>query len=303
MLGCLLAFGAACALADCKSSRRPGLVLVLELDPTAVLAEAPRPELLRRSADILRRRLEAARIEAEVSTPPEREVVRVVLYGQVDAARVKGLLLRPGKLEFRLVDDRQTLLANLDAELPDGVVKDTAAYEGPGHQPVKDHHLRATGPRALARERLLGFMQQVPGLEQHVIALEGREHRGAWEFRTHLLKKEVVLSDAHVAEARVVMDEHTGRPDIMVTFTEEGAARFEKATREHVKERIAILVEGEVTSTPIIQEPILGGKVRVSMGGSDLETALAEATELASVLQAGALPASLRLLEEQHLGP
>ena len=69
-------------------------------------------------------------------------------------------------------------------------------------------------------------------------------------------------------------------------------------TGAHVDERIAIVLDGEVVSAPVVREEIRG------RGSIDLAGAqMAEANDLALVLRAGALPAPLAIMEERTVGP
>jgi preprotein translocase subunit SecD len=68
-------------------------------------------------------------------------------------------------------------------------------------------------------------------------------------------------------------------------------------TKNHVNERLAIVLDNEVISAPNIETPILGGS-GVITGGFSSE----EANELAMLLRSGALPAPLEVLEERTVG-
>jgi hypothetical protein len=65
-----------------------------------------------------------------------------------------------------------------------------------------------------------------------------------------------------------------------------------------VGEPFAIVLDGKVLSAPVIQEPITGGSGQIS--GSFTVT---EATSLAALLRADALPAALTVIEERTVGP
>lgn len=62
--------------------------------------------------------------------------------------------------------------------------------------------------------------------------------------------------------------------------------------------RLAIILDGKVLSAPNINEPIIGGEGIIS-GSFTVE----QATELALMLRAGALPAPLKVIEERTIGP
>jgi preprotein translocase subunit SecD len=75
---------------------------------------------------------------------------------------------------------------------------------------------------------------------------------------------------------------------VLFDLTKEGADLFGKITTELVGRQLAIVLDREVISAPTIREPITGGSGRIT--GSFTEQ---EAKDLATVLNAGALPVSL----------
>lgn len=103
----------------------------------------------------------------------------------------------------------------------------------------------------------------------------------------------VRLTGDAIARARAVYDTG-GQTSIgqgwMIVFdlTKQGADRFAKVTTELVGRQLAIVLDREVISAPAIREPITGGSGRIT--GSFTEQ---EAKDLATVLNAGALPVSL----------
>ena len=89
----------------------------------------------------------------------------------------------------------------------------------------------------------------------------------------------------------------SNEPIVQVTFNEEGAALFEKITTEHVGEQVAIFLDGESISEPVIREPISGGTATIS--GDFTPT---EARELVRNLNFGALPVPITLANTQTIG-
>jgi preprotein translocase subunit SecD len=65
-----------------------------------------------------------------------------------------------------------------------------------------------------------------------------------------------------------------------------------------VGRNLAIILDNIVYSSPVIREPIAGGRASIS-GGFTFE----EARDVARVLRAGALPAPLNVMEERTVGP
>ncbi|MBZ0215816.1 MAG: protein translocase subunit SecD, partial [Fimbriimonadaceae bacterium] len=78
----------------------------------------------------------------------------------------------------------------------------------------------------------------------------------------------------------------------------QGGKRFAVATQANVGRPFAIVLDNEVVSAPVIQQAILGGSGQIS-GNFSVE----EASDLAILLRAGALPAKLTIVEERTVGP
>lgn len=85
---------------------------------------------------------------------------------------------------------------------------------------------------------------------------------------------------------------------VVIQFDQQGGNRFAKLTSENVGKQFAIILDGQVISAPVIQDPILGGVSEIS-GNFTPETA----QQLAISLQSGALPVDLTVVEERTVGP
>ena len=114
----------------------------------------------------------------------------------------------------------------------------------------------------------------------------------------YLVKKRAVLTGAYLTDARVQIDSQYNEPYVSITFDKKGARLFERITAQNVKKRLAIVLDNNVYSAPVIQEKIAGGEARIT-GNFTTE----EARDLAIVLRAGALPAPVKILEERTVGP
>lgn len=113
-----------------------------------------------------------------------------------------------------------------------------------------------------------------------------------------LLKKQAVLSGEMLDNAKMTIGGTSPQPFVSISFTKEGARRFEQITAENVGKRLAIVLDGRIHSAPVIKSAISGGKAVIE--GSFTDT---EASDLAIVLRAGALPAPVYFAEERTVGP
>ena len=112
-----------------------------------------------------------------------------------------------------------------------------------------------------------------------------------------VLKKEAVLTGEYITDANVQFDSY-GQAYVGMTFNTRGARIFEDLTGANIKKRLAIVLDENVHSAPVIQDRIAGGKASIT-GQFTTE----EAHDLAVVLRAGSLPAPVTILEERTVGP
>ena len=114
----------------------------------------------------------------------------------------------------------------------------------------------------------------------------------------YLVQKKVLLTGRDLATARVSIDQNTSEPYVSVDFNAAGAKAFADLTDANVGRRLAIILDGNIHSAPQIRERIPSGRAQITGGFSS-----DEATDLAIVLRAGALPAPVQVLEERTVGP
>ncbi|QMT59693.1 protein translocase subunit SecD [Legionella sp. PC997] len=132
-----------------------------------------------------------------------------------------------------------------------------------------------------------------------------------------LLKRQVVLSGDSITSAVSSYDQQTATPAVQIQLGGGGESLFTKVTRENIGKRMAIVyvetknsiqtvngVEKRVThreerviSAPVIQNA-LGNNFQIT-GLTDSK----EASNLALLLRAGALPAAIYPIEERTVGP
>lgn len=112
-----------------------------------------------------------------------------------------------------------------------------------------------------------------------------------------LLSKEAILTGGHLTTASVGFDNY-GQAIVQLSFDDEGAKIFDRATFQNIGKRLAIVLDGTVHSAPVIRDRIPNGKAQISGNFK-----AAEASDLALVLRAGALPAPVSIVEERTVGP
>jgi SecD/SecF fusion protein len=109
-----------------------------------------------------------------------------------------------------------------------------------------------------------------------------------------LLYEDVALGGESLVDAQPSYDSQRGIPVVSFKFDTRGAISFGEITSANVGKRFAIVLDNTVITAPVIQQPITGGSGQIS--GS---FTTASANDLAVLLRAGALPASLNVIEER----
>lgn len=108
---------------------------------------------------------------------------------------------------------------------------------------------------------------------------------------------ETVLTGDLLKAAGVTLDQNTNRPIITFEFKPEGAKIFEEYTRNHIGERLAIVLDNTVLSAPVINAVISDS------GIIEGDFTLIEAQNLAIQMQYGALPVPLKAVDVRTVGP
>ncbi len=106
-----------------------------------------------------------------------------------------------------------------------------------------------------------------------------------------------VMTGADLDSATVGQD-NSGQYAINFTLTQKGSTIFGDYTSKNVGKYLAITLDKQVISAPVINQPILGGQGSIS-GSFTLESANALAVQLRS----GALPIPIKIVESRTVGP
>jgi SecD/SecF fusion protein len=145
-------------------------------------------------------------------------------------------------------------------------------------------------------DELLAQGMTEPGYE--ILKEKDRGADGREVLRPILVKKraERGLNGSYVRRA-IVTRGNLGEPEIDFELNSEGAGIFAEVTRENIGRRLAIVLDGELYSAPVIRGEIPGGRGQIT-GRFDQK----EAFELANVLE-NPLRAPLRIIESREVDP
>jgi len=153
--------------------------------------------------------------------------------------------------------------------------------------------LKLVEKSASSRDALLEPYQGKVPTQMDLVEGRGAE---AGERTYYLLRREAVITGLDLKSARVGVDQNN-QPNVSFTLNAQGATKFRDATGRNIGRQLAVILDNYVESAPVIQSKI-GAEGQISGGHFTTETA----DELAKVLRAGALPASLKYLQELTVG-
>ncbi|HTJ47262.1 MAG TPA: hypothetical protein VL463_34410, partial [Kofleriaceae bacterium] len=266
------------ALGESELDARGGIVIDVKLSD---------PRAADETARAITSRLEAQGASVAIdrtATDHLRVTATGVLPERADAiARTAGMR---GQLALRPARDHGPALDALAAVRAPGVANDQdtwSAEDGTWHTvPFLSADDRARLMIAIAKidaspdEILIETVQ--PG---------GDTARGV-RFRTYVVAPEVIVGNQDIESADAGADPYNERPVVNLSFGRAAAQRFGDWTAAHVGEKLAIVVDGEVTSAPIINSAIRGGRAVITMGsGGSSRDQWDQARELANALTAG----------------
>ncbi len=111
------------------------------------------------------------------------------------------------------------------------------------------------------------------------------------------VERRVLVQGEDLTGADSGFDSRNGEPVINFRFNQKGAAQFARVSSENIGKPFAIVLDGTVISAPVIRSAITGGQGQIS-GQFTLESA----TNLATQLRFGALPAKFTVVERRSVG-
>ncbi|HIB09090.1 MAG TPA: protein translocase subunit SecD, partial [Gemmatimonadetes bacterium] len=124
--------------------------------------------------------------------------------------------------------------------------------------------------------------------------------RGARTYRyLYVLEEDAFLTGDRLESATAGRDPQFNQSQVQFELSRAGGRTFSQFTGQHVGDLLAIVLDGRVQSAPVIRDRI-GARGQIDMGSG---TPLEEASDLALVLRAGALPAKINIIEERTVGP
>lgn len=153
--------------------------------------------------------------------------------------------------------------------------------------PFGYHIIEKTGERVNAE-----------GIEEvdsrHILIAVENQNTGNW-INTELSGKHVIYSS--VVRGGASHGGSSGEIQVSISFNKEGEDLFQEITKRNIGGPVGIFLDGNLISSPTVQQEIIGGEAVIT-GSFGLE----EAQLLSQRLRAGALPVPIELLSQQTIG-
>lgn len=134
-------------------------------------------------------------------------------------------------------------------------------------------------------------------IPQNLEILQGKERGEGGKRVWWTVEKKSAISGRDLKSAKRGVDRY-GKPNVQFSLNASGSKKFAKVTGENVGRRLAIVLDNQIMSAPVIKDKITTPDAEIE-GNFTIE----EAEDLALVLRSGSLPASVIYLEERTVGP
>lgn len=271
---------------------------------TAEGIEGTTREAVDAALDVIRKRVDAFGLTNPIVTKADSDRIRVQIPGETNPDRIKNSLLKTASLEFRLLHPQHS---SVIGEFVQGGA--TGMVNGLTGR-VRQDLLEEVESAADATKKVKRLKDNIPNVPAgYVLRLGQQSERDpktgleipgkSYQDLVYMVSSDVPLGGGNLRRANAYTDLQSLDDPIKVNieFDREGSDAFAQITTEATDRFFAIILDDVVYSAPRINEPILGGRAQIS-GGFSQE----EARDLSNTLKAGALPAPLKVIEENTIG-
>jgi len=286
-----------------------------------------------RAIQIVRNRVDQYGVaEPGIQRMGARRII-VELPGVTDEEEVRQLLQGTAMLEFKLVREPEIVYSVMDridaflaAELedPDAIddidvdTLETQEFDpdlaeedlqrqhpflyfvrpdqdGSGMAYVAEHH-RDRVNRILARpeiQELIPDNFQFVWSANYQFIADGREY-----YTLYGVYSQPELTGGVITSAQATIDPQFNQPIVTMSMNSEGSREWARITGANIGRQIAIVLDDAVFSAPVVRSRITGGRSQIE-GMANID----EARLLEIILEAGAMPAPVAIVEQRTVGP
>ncbi|HEX8905168.1 MAG TPA: hypothetical protein VF771_10025, partial [Longimicrobiaceae bacterium] len=313
-----------------------GAHYAMEIDESrAQLTPAARRDAVDRALKVVRLRVDELGVSEPVVQKAGEDRIIVELAGDTNQSRAKEVLQKSAFLEFKIVrplTELQGLLLRMEQAIaaaypsesrPAGApagntaggllqtktgqdstkpadslttsrpLESKFAGQGSGGQILIDTAQVATVQKYLALPQVQALL---PRGAQFLWGMPSAEDQKGFASLWYV-NRDAIMTGEHLQNAQAQTDQFN-RPIVAFELSRRAGRRFEKETGDHLHEQMAIVLDDRVYTAPVINGAI-NTRGQIELGKASME----DASDLALVLRAGALPAPLHIVEERSVGP
>lgn len=255
-----------------------------------------RDAIQRQTLSTIRNRVDEFGVAEPSIQPQGRNRIVIQLPGMDDPERAKELVGRTARLTFHIAltnTEAWDLFTRIDREAGTDIQSFLTTARGIHAPAVRAAEIRSLN-EIFERDRVAAHLP-----EGHRFAFgtpadepDGRRYQGVYIIREDPEIGGELLRNAYVGFQGMETVVH-------IEFNRRGAIMFENITRDNIDRPLAMVLDGMVESAPVIQDRI----PRTSTGFIRGRFSSEEASDIAIMLRAGALPASISIAYEQTVGP
>lgn len=249
--------------------------VILKAEIPESVIDKMRKDVIAQSIEIIRKRIDdVGTKEIDIQRQGENQIL-VQVPGVYNTAEIVRLIGQTAKLTFNLA-------------LPE--------Y---GNDPSKNHPLNVQFlPIRISKndENFADSNNDNNGSANKDSTNKDRTKKQTQKEQLVALDVRPAMSGDAIADAQASVQ--NGQHVVMLKLTNIGAKIFADLTMKNVGKPLAIVLDNEIISAPVITQPIVTGTSVIS-GNFDAKSS----NELAVLLRAGALPAPLTVVEERMVGP
>ena len=260
-----------------------------------------------RTIEVIRNRIDGLGVNEPVIVPGKDHRIIIEIPGADEAQResAEKSIKSAAYLQFRLVSPRSDRIVDelfSNNRAPEGfVITDVNGRKYYNRTPKYDELLRDPG----YKRRLARFAVPDVGLE---FMLEPKKlENGTTVYSPYYVRTKEEMNGNELESASVATDPMSGKINVSLSFTSEGARQFKAITSDYcpngrrnkgnnMGRQLAIVLDNTLYSAPVINEPIPAGRASISGDFSN-----AEAYLLSNILNAGSLPAPIEILEKRTI--
>jgi preprotein translocase subunit SecD len=258
----------------------------VQLEGSQTGGEEVTREEMEQAAEVIRQRVDSLGVtEPEIQLQGENQVV-VNIPGITDSDRAVEIIGRTAQLGFY-----QVLASQVEDGVPDDEIQDVKEDIG---EDLEEDDAYQEGKKKILFE-------------------ESPSPTGEGSFVAgYVVREEPDMTGAGLDSATQSRDQ-AGRLQVEMNLTRQGAREFGDLTQKIVEDaltsgqpgagQLAVVLDEDVVSAPVVEEPIPGGQVVINNTSSPQGLPQEEAEELEIVLQTGALPVNMEVLSVTAVGP